>query len=220
LGEHQLDKLGVTGSSPVPPTIESPAPAGFSIVVAVQSGIHRRAIGNSIWQAEERESVSDSWVGSKEQQTSGVARFLVDMANAEETPLADRLTEYANSVVADHEAPYFHTRLDDEQDGSSVLILSTVGIDLLRVTAVVDSTAKLSRRSTGPLLGISCDETVVVYGTGGTRVSMRIWHAEIGSEIDIDPATSAESETYAPLFAMLRRWARATDLPTQPEIMG
>jgi hypothetical protein len=30
LGEHQLDKLGVTGSSPVPPTYESPADAGFS----------------------------------------------------------------------------------------------------------------------------------------------------------------------------------------------
>ena len=29
LGEHQLDKLGVTGSSPVPPTHESPAQAGF-----------------------------------------------------------------------------------------------------------------------------------------------------------------------------------------------
>jgi hypothetical protein len=28
LGEHQLDKLGVTGSSPVPP-IESPASAGL-----------------------------------------------------------------------------------------------------------------------------------------------------------------------------------------------
>ena len=30
MGEHQLDKLGVTGSSPVPPTPESPAQAGFS----------------------------------------------------------------------------------------------------------------------------------------------------------------------------------------------
>jgi membrane-bound lytic murein transglycosylase B len=30
LGEHQLDKLGVTGSSPVPPIIESPANAGLS----------------------------------------------------------------------------------------------------------------------------------------------------------------------------------------------
>jgi hypothetical protein len=29
LGEHQLDKLGVTGSSPVPPTHESPATAGL-----------------------------------------------------------------------------------------------------------------------------------------------------------------------------------------------
>jgi hypothetical protein len=29
LGEHQLDKLGVTGSSPVPPTRERPAQAGF-----------------------------------------------------------------------------------------------------------------------------------------------------------------------------------------------
>ena len=30
LGEHQLDKLGVTGSSPVPPTSEAPAQRGFS----------------------------------------------------------------------------------------------------------------------------------------------------------------------------------------------
>jgi hypothetical protein len=30
LGEHQLDKLGVTGSSPVPPTSEAPAKRGFS----------------------------------------------------------------------------------------------------------------------------------------------------------------------------------------------
>ncbi len=30
LGEHQLDKLGVTGSSPVPPTSEAPANRGFS----------------------------------------------------------------------------------------------------------------------------------------------------------------------------------------------
>src|SRR5581483_1895619 len=30
LGEHQLDKLGVTGSSPVPPTRESPAKTGLS----------------------------------------------------------------------------------------------------------------------------------------------------------------------------------------------
>src|SRR4051795_2283784 len=29
LGEHQLDKLGVTGSSPVPPTSERPAQAGL-----------------------------------------------------------------------------------------------------------------------------------------------------------------------------------------------
>jgi hypothetical protein len=29
LGEHQLDKLGVTGSSPVPPTHKNPARAGF-----------------------------------------------------------------------------------------------------------------------------------------------------------------------------------------------
>ncbi len=32
LGEHQLDKLGVTGSSPVPPTKKSPANAGFFFV--------------------------------------------------------------------------------------------------------------------------------------------------------------------------------------------
>src|SRR2546430_35552 len=32
LGEHQLDKLGVTGSSPVPPTLHrKPAFAGFSL---------------------------------------------------------------------------------------------------------------------------------------------------------------------------------------------
>ena len=31
LGEHQLDKLGVTGSSPVTPTSESPASRGFSV---------------------------------------------------------------------------------------------------------------------------------------------------------------------------------------------
>ena len=30
LGEHQLDKLGVTGSSPVPPTIRNPRLAGVS----------------------------------------------------------------------------------------------------------------------------------------------------------------------------------------------
>ena len=30
LGEHQLDKLGVTGSSPVPPTLQRPARAGPS----------------------------------------------------------------------------------------------------------------------------------------------------------------------------------------------
>src|SRR5256885_1637524 len=29
LGEHQLDKLGVTGSSPVPPTPKAPGKAGF-----------------------------------------------------------------------------------------------------------------------------------------------------------------------------------------------
>jgi hypothetical protein len=35
LGEHQLDKLGVTGSSPVPPTSESPAYCGaFSVRTA------------------------------------------------------------------------------------------------------------------------------------------------------------------------------------------
>ena len=31
LGEHQLDKLGVTGSSPVPPTTETPAQTGVSL---------------------------------------------------------------------------------------------------------------------------------------------------------------------------------------------
>jgi hypothetical protein len=31
LGEHQLDKLGVTGSSPVPPTSEAPANVGLSL---------------------------------------------------------------------------------------------------------------------------------------------------------------------------------------------
>jgi hypothetical protein len=37
LGEHQLDKLGVTGSSPVPPIRKAPASAGvlcFGDVVA------------------------------------------------------------------------------------------------------------------------------------------------------------------------------------------
>src|SRR4051794_11514798 len=39
LGEHQLDKLGVTGSSPVPPTSETPASPG----VFVPSGTARQA---------------------------------------------------------------------------------------------------------------------------------------------------------------------------------
>src|SRR3954453_18520840 len=35
LGEHQLDKLGVTGSSPVPPITKSPAQAGFSFQASI-----------------------------------------------------------------------------------------------------------------------------------------------------------------------------------------
>src|SRR3954468_3060588 len=34
LGEHQLDKLGVTGSSPVPPTPKSPLKRAFSLAFA------------------------------------------------------------------------------------------------------------------------------------------------------------------------------------------
>jgi hypothetical protein len=46
LGEHQLDKLGVTGSSPVPPTSEAPAKAGVSFSLAathreLSSGLSR-----------------------------------------------------------------------------------------------------------------------------------------------------------------------------------
>ena len=37
LGEHQLDKLGVTGSSPVPPTIRKPRSGGVFYAPSVSS---------------------------------------------------------------------------------------------------------------------------------------------------------------------------------------
>jgi hypothetical protein len=43
LGEHQLDKLGVTGSSPVPPTSQSPALAGFSLASSGHNRVTRFA---------------------------------------------------------------------------------------------------------------------------------------------------------------------------------
>ena len=46
LGEHQLDKLGVTGSSPVPPTLEPAGNSGFFLSRGSQSRRHHRPRGN------------------------------------------------------------------------------------------------------------------------------------------------------------------------------
>ncbi len=51
LGEHQLDKLGVTGSSPVPPTSRKPAPgAGFRVtgLAGVRRGCSLRGCGGEV----------------------------------------------------------------------------------------------------------------------------------------------------------------------------
>ena len=47
LGEHQLDKLGVTGSSPVPPTSESPAKRGAFVFQGGDRGRVGRWMGSS-----------------------------------------------------------------------------------------------------------------------------------------------------------------------------
>src|SRR4051812_24293142 len=45
LGEHQLDKLGVTGSSPVPPIIQKPCKSGAFVFLAKLE----RGSGSATW---------------------------------------------------------------------------------------------------------------------------------------------------------------------------